>query len=247
MSEFVGHEPCPKCNSKDNLGVWDDGHKWCFGCGYFVPRDGVVRLEEIAGRLGNTKNNKKNRYNDLSLPDDFTRSIPKEPLEWLKKYGLLDKEIIANSIGWSQQHERLIFPIFNNVGDLTFYQGRAFSARTDKSKYHTQGYSEDIFHVMGVDKEPLVLVEDFISAIKVSRVRRVMPLWGSNISLQRALRLQHVTKDVRIWLDKDKATYAVNARQLMLPYFRSVECIITEHDPKEYGDAEIELFVKEIL
>tara|TARA_Y100000590_G_scaffold470333_1_gene663822 strand:- start:592 stop:2229 length:1638 start_codon:yes stop_codon:yes gene_type:complete len=31
-SEFVAHEPCPKCGSRDNLGVYDDGHSWCFGC-----------------------------------------------------------------------------------------------------------------------------------------------------------------------------------------------------------------------
>ena len=28
---FVGHEPCPDCGSKDNLGVWAD-HSYCFGC-----------------------------------------------------------------------------------------------------------------------------------------------------------------------------------------------------------------------
>lgn len=35
MSEFVGHEPCPECGSKDNLARYDDGHAHCFGCDYF--------------------------------------------------------------------------------------------------------------------------------------------------------------------------------------------------------------------
>tara|TARA_E500000331_G_scaffold355814_1_gene412289 strand:+ start:982 stop:2595 length:1614 start_codon:yes stop_codon:yes gene_type:complete len=30
-AQFVGHEPCPDCGSKDNLGVWAD-HSYCFGC-----------------------------------------------------------------------------------------------------------------------------------------------------------------------------------------------------------------------
>jgi twinkle protein len=33
-SNFVAHEPCPSCGSRDNLARYDDGHSWCFGCGY---------------------------------------------------------------------------------------------------------------------------------------------------------------------------------------------------------------------
>ena len=33
-SKFLRHEPCPECNSKDNLARYDDGHATCFGCGY---------------------------------------------------------------------------------------------------------------------------------------------------------------------------------------------------------------------
>jgi len=32
------HTACPKCGSKDNRGVYSDGHSFCFGgCGYFPP------------------------------------------------------------------------------------------------------------------------------------------------------------------------------------------------------------------
>lgn len=34
-SELVGHEPCPECGSKDNLGRYDDGHGYCFGCEHY--------------------------------------------------------------------------------------------------------------------------------------------------------------------------------------------------------------------
>jgi len=39
MSEFVHHEPCPQCGSRDNLGRFDDGHGYCFGCQYYEPGD----------------------------------------------------------------------------------------------------------------------------------------------------------------------------------------------------------------
>ena len=31
-SEFLQHEPCPKCGSRDNLARYSDGHAYCFGC-----------------------------------------------------------------------------------------------------------------------------------------------------------------------------------------------------------------------
>ena len=33
-SEFIQHEPCTKCGSRDNLARYDDGHAYCFGCEY---------------------------------------------------------------------------------------------------------------------------------------------------------------------------------------------------------------------
>lgn len=38
-SEFLHHEPCPSCGSKDNLARYDDGHGFCFGCEYYEPSE----------------------------------------------------------------------------------------------------------------------------------------------------------------------------------------------------------------
>lgn len=38
-SEFVEHEPCPKCGSQDNLARYTDGHGFCFGCQYYEHGD----------------------------------------------------------------------------------------------------------------------------------------------------------------------------------------------------------------
>ena len=39
-SNFVAHEACPSCQSSDNLARYDDGHGFCFGCGYYEGTDG---------------------------------------------------------------------------------------------------------------------------------------------------------------------------------------------------------------
>jgi twinkle protein len=47
-SKFLRHEPCPECNSKDNLARYDDGHATCFGCGYQEQPAKQEKLEPIA-------------------------------------------------------------------------------------------------------------------------------------------------------------------------------------------------------
>jgi twinkle protein len=41
-SEFLFHEPCPKCGSRDNAGRYSDGHLYCFGCQHYENGDGPV-------------------------------------------------------------------------------------------------------------------------------------------------------------------------------------------------------------
>ena len=38
-ASFLHMEPCPECGSKDNLGRYDDGHGYCFGCTYYEHGD----------------------------------------------------------------------------------------------------------------------------------------------------------------------------------------------------------------
>lgn len=40
-SQFLRHEPCPSCGSKDNLARYTDGHGYCFGCNHYEPADGA--------------------------------------------------------------------------------------------------------------------------------------------------------------------------------------------------------------
>lgn len=47
-SEFLRHEPCPNCHSKDNLARYSDGGAYCFSndCNYFEKGDGSVVVQE---------------------------------------------------------------------------------------------------------------------------------------------------------------------------------------------------------
>ena len=41
-SDYVSHEPCPKCGSRDNLARYSDGHGYCFGCTHYEDGDGTT-------------------------------------------------------------------------------------------------------------------------------------------------------------------------------------------------------------
>ena len=45
-ADFLYHEPCPSCGSKDNLGRYADGHGYCFGCQYYEHGDGEAGAQE---------------------------------------------------------------------------------------------------------------------------------------------------------------------------------------------------------
>ena len=47
-SDFVAHEPCPACGSRDNLARYTDAHGYCFGCGYYEHGDQPIEVEETS-------------------------------------------------------------------------------------------------------------------------------------------------------------------------------------------------------
>ena len=63
-SEFIQHEPCPECGSRDNLARYDDGHAFCFGCNYrekaggeqkVVIKKGDKHMDFVEGEVTNLK------------------------------------------------------------------------------------------------------------------------------------------------------------------------------------------------
>ena len=79
-------------------------------------------------------------------------------------------------------------PVYGAKDDLLMYQARCFGTGP---KYFTKGQPESIDHILGENTAAPVLfvVEDLLSAIKISKVATVMPLWGSSISDERLVRL----------------------------------------------------------
>lgn len=247
-SNFLNHEPCPSCRSSDALAVYDDGHKYCFSCKYYE--------RATASRNQIRKDLKKalKEQEVITLPFDFTVDIASEGLQWLLKY-LTMAEIVKHRFGWSskgfmirqgtiQYAPLLVMPIFDVYENLLMWQARYFGSNSKCPKYWTKG-NRGCFHILlnSTNAQSVVLTEDLLSSIKVSRHMSSMPIFGSEISNEVATVLASQFQNLIIWLDKDKRQYAHARAKALTPLFKSVKVVSSEADPKDYNDADIELFL----
>ncbi len=246
-------EQCPKCaksgkdRSRDNLAVYEDpnedGHSHCFSCGYHVHPT-TLRM------LRNKLNGIPPICNSNSLSDSAwgaTRNIPARPLSWLKGYGITDEEIQEHGIWYDTDKDLLVFPVYNGEV-LVCTNSRYFGPSTKHPKYVTKGRKDHFkFFKAPRDTDVLVLVEDYVSAIKVSRHFNCIPLLGSHIPHELVLSLLPTRPTVRVWLDPDKLHSAISQAARVRQWISSTATIISSKDPKDYTDAQIKYLVRESL
>ena len=224
MSRFIKHHPCPKCGSKDNLGEYEDNY-FCFGCGYFKLKTTVADLK--------AKLNKNNKENNVITPSNLTDNIPTIAKRWLLKYGITNSEIVKYGIKWDYNKNLLYLLITPE-----YWQARTFSDM-HKSKYLSSGIKP--LTIYG-DGAKLVVVEDILSAIKISRLSPdwcALPLLGSSLSLEWLRSLSDRFSTVKLWLDRDKAKESVLMARKFSERGIASGVVITDKDPKEYSTDEL--------
>lgn len=182
---------------------------------------------------------------DTTLPSDAAFNYSPACLTWVSKYGVSTDELIKHKVYWSNEKQQLIFTFWGNPGELLCWQARNFGAWA-KTKYYTRGKPEHLlplFFPTTDSAAPLVVVEDCISAIKISRYTAAMPILGSSLSpgkLKRMASLPEASRGIAVWLDGNmynKAQEMATRLQLLGVEARAV---YTDLDPKEYTDMEIQ-------
>lgn len=245
-SHLLHHQQCPKCaaigkdRNNDNLGIYSDGHHYCFSCGYFVPSDKIARFKRAQNEV-----RERDLNSAIALPTDVTTVIPTEAELWIRQYEIPTTTLKKHLVVWSERWQRLIFPYFIN-GELVAWQGRYFGDNPEtkrKKKWFSQGQLDEILYVLNAKATSLCLVEDIVSAIKLEPYVAVSPLFGSVISNKRLLRIAKFYSNIIIWLDPDKQKeamqFAENARTLGL----QATVVLSSKDPKEHTKEEIEQYL----
>ena len=243
-SSVVSKERCPECarqgkdTSHDNLVGYSDGHKYCYGCGYYEAGDRVGSFKHSL----ETKN--ESDRTDTRLPRDVESysHAPKRAREWLESFRLNPNQVISANLMWSESRQRLIFPYFIN-GNLIAWQGRWFGDGS-APKWYTDGKIDQHLYILGPNQGTIVLTEDIVSAIRCSRFCAASPIFGSVISGQRFKMLRQSCDKVVIWLDPDKKKEAVIFARMAGVFGLECDVILSEKDPKEYSDEEIQEYLK---
>lgn len=225
MGTCLYHAQCPNCASVgkdlsgDNLGVYDDGSTYCFGCGLYTPGDGRA-----------TKRPEKPVY-QLQLIDN----IPEENLTYLRQY-LSDSEI-ENWFQYEPNMRRHVF--YYNGEDGVFWEARAVGNITPKS---IQNGKKPFYPLFNLEDETntLVIVEDLISAICVSRHLSALPLFGSSMRMEWIARVTqpNFCSRIFVWLDEDKTREAISIANRINP-LKPCFVIRTQEDPKSLTEEEM--------
>lgn len=230
------YSPCPRCRSNgkdsrgDNLVNYPDGSGHCFSCGLHVFGSNANLLFNPSFAPRDSVNVGKSL-----LPADFSREVPATAWKWLLQFGM-PWSYWKESCGYSEKEQRLVF----RVGEpLAFSIGRYVGEPRDDHqprKWHVWGDCHKHCHVL---REPeaignsVVLVEDLISAAKVSHVTTAIPLFGTKIHPCHLYYLQNSNEDVVLWLDKDQEFNVIKqSTQLSALIGRVVHVVTTDADPK---------------
>lgn len=256
MSRFLRHLPCPKCGSRDNLGEWEDGHQYCFGCGYYLRATNhlsrMVDTNSLESGTFAPEGSKQPRdvaSGYFDCPRDARENIGEVGLSWLGKYGLDSSDAYSLGLLWSEDKQQLIFPMRKD-GMMVGWQARNF--RPDKPKYFTKikdQYKDTLVvakYRSGEKGRILVLVEDVLSMWKIYQTG-----YSSICLLGCHLHKQHKDEIIRsfaqyviVWLDSNKYDVAQKISNTINLLGKSSNAIFTINDPKEYSRSSIDFSIE---
>ena len=131
-AHFVRHSPCPKCGSRDNLGLYSDGSAFCFGCGFVKRANNFAWLsnKEIDDINGN-----RLKFPNVGLLNGVTT-------DWLSQFGIGVAEAIRRDVG-TDERNRTCFA-FKADGETILVQARNHFRKDKKSpKYITYGKPDE--------------------------------------------------------------------------------------------------------
>lgn len=259
----VDHDSCSAgTDRKKRLYIrrLDDGHSilaYCHNCGLSGYYNAATKKsrhykDRNAGDSGQPTKHSKVGKSSPRLPSDLDtepRNWPARARAWCYKYGLTDEDIKRGKFGYSNTTRRVHIPVYGPDGPLVV-QSRRIHEDDKYPKYLTFGDSSSVVTIIKstnpASDRTLVIVEDMISGLKVSKVHDVLVLLGSELSDRQAL-VCSTYKKVFIFLDNDNPIINKKALTMQQKLGMIVDIVVVTHtnkDPKEYTIKELEEILK---
>jgi 5S rRNA maturation endonuclease (ribonuclease M5) len=247
---------CPFCLSGNVTGCfveYDDGGYFCFTCK--ASKGSSVHSDFIP---------KRSKYRNLQLPDDIEwnpKRFSSTALKWLYQYYLDDKDIKENQIGYISRYSDSRGISLNDC--IVFLDKNFFVVRSlTKKDFRIIGDKSlpQVFkYATLIHEGTIIICEDYISAVRCSRIANAIALWGTSISYETLQAIKYKYSNFIIWLDGDDAGQkGANIIQEKLyrelVYFSkahsfnkkvyNIRNIKTEKDPKCYSPSELKNIIE---
>lgn len=253
MSKFVKNIACSRCRERgddragDNFALYADGSGYCWKCKHYTLADNVIaNYKQKQSETPTTYKMPK-----ILLPKDSVSDYPKACINWMNSYELDKTDMLYNGVLWSEEEQRLIFPFWNGE-TLEGWQGRYLGTDKTKAKWYSKGDVQDIIHILYMgrvdqheNKGELVLCEDIVSAIKVSKLGiSAMPLFGVNVKARiPQFRILSYLEYI-IFLDPDMHQHSLRESLTMRLNGFKTHVILSDKDPKEYSYIQLQEILK---
>lgn len=246
---------CGKRGYASNRTLESGGTGKAYGTPYSRVAAGARHEYSPSSKAGDDKGTDKQDSSRslISFPYDAVNQVSRwgnvDAKVWVLKYGLDMAAINTAGICWSDKFSSILFPRYLD-GNLVAFQTRKFPAG-DGPKYLSYGDSNSPYDALqgSVVGSTVVLVEDMLSALKVSQIAPACHLGGTSLKepLMRHL-LQSYNKFV-IMLDNDNWQVRTNQIKLLrkLSTYAQAYIVPIDKDPKEFAISELRMLLEEYL
>lgn len=182
---------------------------------------------------------------------------PDAAKRWWLGYQLTVPEQREFQVFYHEGTDRVVIPVFNGQLLPCAYSGRLMKERTGAPKWITKKCRDtdvvasnplDLLEYGSYAWSTLVIVEDLVSAIKVSRIHRALPLMGTTLRHEQILSIAEGRwewegiDNVVVWLDNDGPQItlaALTIKKNLTSYVKDVRIVRDKQDPKYYTTAEL--------
>ena len=251
MKALSNFADCPNCGSGHKsrpLCLFANGW-YCFSCGY----------TKVSDRGYTPVHNGRVVITDWPDAEWCFEAFSLDAQIWLTQYGITAE--LAQFYNIHYIDNCLLFPVFDDSQNLVCYQKRNIKERAITT------YGQKLPHLLKslVVIDTLVVVEDYISAIKVhTSGYSALCLWGTSLSTQE-LNIQFKNYNhIIVWLDNDAAK-EINSGQIGANKIivmgnkilnkcygfsfgtKTIHNIATDKDPKCYNTTKINDLIQGVL
>lgn len=252
LYETVRHRHAECDNTRDALVVTRTPKGWtykCFKCGLKGFRYHRGRSpRQVTEFLKQLKQGKPGIIlEQVRLPKDFTTKLPAIGTLWLSGYDITEEDTKRFGFGYSPWYDRLIMPVYDEDGELIYWQGRNLGKVTEQHPKYLNVRTPKLFgfKINQPDNEVLVIVEDILSAIRVSRASvSTLALLGSDV-WDNLIDYAKQFKQVVLWLDPDKRVAMIRFSRRLSSFGVNCRTVLTaDKDPKDYNTNQIKTYLR---